>query len=446
MFQSPTLSFLFPMNLRSAFSIVAGLAVGGLALGADVAGESQAPEDPLLQAVAQSSTGFAAGLYSHLKAQPGNLFLAPFGLSQALVPLAAGARGTTEEELTKVLHLTVPVLDAADGYAALSRRLQLAAGGESALSFAKALWVQQWNTISSDYVEVLREHCRSELRVINFADGENAAHWINKWVSDRTGERIPGLANPQSFDADTRLVVGNAVCFRAGWAATFDPARTTASPFFVAPEQEPVAVPTMRQTASYRVAAQAGFRLLQLPYRGERLVMVLLLPEPGGNLSQIEEGLTAELIAECLRNVQRAEPVRVELSLPRFKAERPVAQLTAALQEMGARQVFDPNGAADMSGFGMNFDGETIHLSAVDHLAKFAVDETGAEPVVAVGAGPASASVAAPAPSPVTAGAAEAPAQPPVAFTVDRPFLFFICDPATGSLLFMGRVVDPRVS
>ncbi|MBK8478722.1 MAG: serpin family protein [Opitutaceae bacterium] len=436
------------MNLRSAFSIVAGLAVGGLAFGADAAGESQPPEDPLLQAVAQSSTGFAAGLYAHLKAQPGNLFIAPFGLSQALVPLAAGARGTTEEELTKVLHLTVPVLDAADGYAALSRRLQLAAGGESALSFAKALWVQQWNTISSDYVEVLREHCRSELRVIDFADGENAAHWINKWVSDRTGERIPGLANPQSFDAGTRLVVGNAVCFRAGWAATFDPAQTTASPFFAATESEPVAVPTMRQTAPYRVASQAGFRLLQMPYRGDRLVMVLLLPEADASLPQIEEGLTAELIAECLRNVQRAEPARVDLSLPRFKAERPVAQLTAALQEMGARLVFDPNGAADMSGFGTNFDGETIHLSAVDHLAKFAVDETGAEPVAGVGAGPVSgpAPVAAPAAAPVVEGAAPAvPAQPAVAFTVDRPFLFFICDPATGSLLFMGRVVDPRV-
>lgn len=436
------------MNLRSVLSIAAGLAVGGLALGADAAGESQAPEDPLLLAVAQSSTGFAAGLYSHLKAQPGNLFIAPFGLSQSLVPLAAGARGTTEEELTKVLHLTVPVLDAADGYAALSRRLQLAAGGESALSFAKALWVQQWNTISSDYVEVLREHCRSELRVIDFADGENAAHWMNKWVSDRTGERIPGLADPQSFDASTRLVVGNAVCFRAGWAAAFDPARTTASPFYAAAEQEPVAVPTMRQTSPYRVAAQAGFRLLQMPYRGDRLVMVLLLPEPGGSLPQIEAELTAELIAECLRNVQRAEPARVDLSLPRFKAERPVAQLTAALQEMGARQVFDRNGASDMSGFGTNFDGETIYLSAVDHLAKFAVDETGAEPVVAVGAGAASAPVpvVAPASSPAVAGAAQAPAEPAVAFTVDRPFLFFICDPATGSLLFMGRVVDPRVS
>ena len=433
------------MNLRSAFCVVAGLAVGPLAWAADAVPEvvPPAPEDPLIQAVALSSTGFAAGLFARLKEHPGNLFFAPFGLSQALVPLAAGARGATEEELTKVLHLTVPVVDAADGYTTLSRRLQHAAGGETALSFVKALWVQQWNTISSDYVELLREHCRSELRVIDFANSENAADWMNKWVSGRTDERIPTIAEPQTFDASTRLVVGNAVYFKAGWQTEFDPAQTVPGPFFAAAEPAAVEVPTMRQTSPFRLATQPGFRLLQLPYRGNRLVMVLLLPETGGSLPQIETELTAERISECLRSVQLAAPARVDLSLPRFKADRPVAQLAVALQEMGAHQVFDRTGAADMSGLGVNYDGEPIYLSGVNHHAKIVVDERGTEPPSATETAPTRAP--APEPAPV-AGSPEAPVQPPVAFTVDRPFLFFICDPATGSLLFMGRVVDPRVS
>ena len=438
------------MNLRSAFSVVAVLAVGGLGCVAMAADEPPSPDDPLIQAVAQSSTGFAAGLYAQLKTQPGNLAFAPCGLSQALVPLAAGTRGSTEEELTKVLHLTVPVLDAADGYAMLARRLQRAAGGEAALSFAKSLWIQQWNTINSDYIELLREHCRSELRVIDFARGDHAARWMNQWVADRTGEMSPGIAEAQIFDATTRLVVGNAVCFKSGWQLEFDPAQTVAGPFAIGAEPAPVAVPTMRQTASYRLAAQAGFRLLQLSYRGDRLVMVVLLPEAGDTLPQIEAELTAERITECLRSVQRAEPVRVALSLPRFKAERPVVQLTAALQEMGARQIFDRTGAADFSGLGTNYDGEPVYLSGVNHLAKLVVDERGAAPPAAPGtspagppAAPAVVPMAVPPAAPVAA-TAEVPAASPAVFTVDHPFLYFICDPTTGSLLFMGRVVDPR--
>jgi serpin B len=423
------------MNLRYVLGVLAGLTVGGLGFAADAADEPQGPDDPLLRAVADSSTRFAAGLYSRLKAQPGNLTFAPFGLSQALMPLAAGARGTTEAELAKVLHLSVPAVDAADGYAMLSRRLQRAAGGEGALSFAKALWVQQWNTVNSDFVDLMREHCRSELRVIDFARGKYAAHWMNKWIAERTDDLIPAIADAQAFDESTRLVVGNAVYFKAGWKSEFDPAQTTARPFHAAAEPAPVDVPTMRQTAPYRLCAQPGFRLLQLPYRGDRLVMVVLLPEQGDALPRIESELTADRIADCLRSVHQAEPARVELSLPRFKADRPVPQLTTALQELGAQQVFDRNGAADLSGLGTNFDGEPIYLSGVSHLAKFVVDEQGAQ------AAPASAT------APVAGtGAGETPAPAPVAFHVDHPFLFFICDPATGSLLFMGRVVDPRLS
>ena len=435
------------MNLRSALCILTGLAVGTSGFAADTALPPQSPDEPLIRAVAESSTGFAAGLYAQLRVQPGNIAFAPVGLSQALVALAAGTAGTTEAELSKVLDLTVPVVDAADGFAMLSRRLQRAAGGEAALCFARALWVQQWNSINSDFVEVLREHCRSELRVTDFAHAQVAARWMNQWVADRTEAQVGSIVDPRELDTSTRLVVGTAVCFNAGWKSRFDPAQTAVGRFFVTTEPAPVEVSFMRQTALYRLATMPGVRLLQLPYRGDRLAMVVVLPDV--TLPPIEDTLTSERIAEYLRSVQQAAPAPLDLRLPRFKAERPLALMMAAVQAMGARQVWNRDGAADFSKFGSNYDSEPVYLSGINHLAKFSVEEQGSLAPVAMAAVPvvvAAAPTAGGAGPAAGAGAAQAqdPMQASETLIIDRPFLYFICDPDTGSVLFMGRVADPR--
>lgn len=473
-----TCLYLPTMSSRKALCLVAGLAGCGWLSAAEIASAPQAPEDPLIVAVAQSSTGFAADLYAQLRTQSGNITFAPLGLSQALLPIAAGAQGKTGDELAKALHLTVPVTEAADGLSALTRRLQRAAGGTARLDFTRAVWVQQWNAINSDYIELLRQHCRSELRVIDFGRAEHAAHWINRWVSDSTEDRIQAIADAKSFEPESCVLVGNAVLFRGEWKDDFDPAQTTLMAFHVPVEPsapvaeqsatapatlsptdastpaspaspategkaQPVApaaasvslttsveVPMMRRVAPLRLAAQPGLRLLQLPYRGGHFSMVVLLPDASDSLAKIEEQLTAERIAELMRAVRTAEPVRVELALPRFKSERPVAKLGTAFEAMGAKTAFDRTGAADFSALGSNVDGAPIYLSAVSHLVKLSVDERGAE---------AEASTV-----PVAQVPYDVPVEAPKAFMVDRPFLFFICDNQTGGLLFMGRIVDPR--
>jgi serpin B len=470
------------MFSRKALCLVAVLAGCGWIPAAEIASAPQAPEDPLILSVAQSSTGFAADLYAQLRRQPGNITFAPLALSQALLPLAAGAQGRTGEELAKALHLTVPVTEAADGLSALTRRLQRAAGGAARLDFTRAVWVQQWNAINTDYIELLRQHCRSELRVIDFARAEHAAHWINRWVSDSTEDRIQAIADATSFEPESCLLVGNAVYFQVEWKDDFDPAQTALVPFRVPEEpavsapvptaSEPAAapaatgesaatvdttaktnseapsapasvvaeasrapvapvveVPTMRRVAAMRLATEPGFRLIQLPYRGGHLSMVVLLPETDTALSKIEEQLTAERIVGLLRTVRTAEPVRVELRLPRFRSERPVAKLGAALESMGARTAFDRTGA-DFSALGANIDGEPIYLSSVSHLVKLSVDEQGVAAQAAT--------------LPAAQVPYDVPVEAPAPFFVDRPFLYFICDQQTGGLLFMGRIVDPR--
>jgi len=445
----------------------------------------QAPEDPLIVAVTDSSTRFAADLYGKLRHRPGNVVFAPLVLSQSLLPVVAGVQGPAAGEFGRMLHLGGPVSEAADGFSTLVRRLQRSVGGESNLAVARALWVQQWNAINDAYIDLLRQHCHSELRVIDFARPEYAVHWINRWVSDRTEDRITAIADAKSYDIHSCLVVGNAVYFRTGWRHDFDPALTEPASFFVpespvepqvppppappssaaaaaaetgapapapatsadsakvpaaavsaapAPDKpaDPVAVPMMRRVGAYRTVVQPGFRLVQLPYRGEQLSLVVLLPEKSATLSTVEGQLSASRIAECLRALREAAPQRLEVRLPRFKVEHSVSQLADALQGIGLKTVFDLSGAADFSSFGTNIDGAPIYLSAVTQNIQLVVDEQGN---LGLPSTPSSAEAV-----------LDASAAAPAAFTVDRPFVFFICDEQTGALLFFGRIVDPRVS
>ncbi len=461
--------------------LVVGVAGFGLcSVAADVSPAVQAPDDPRILAVAQASTGFAADLYSRLRTRPGNFTIAPLGLAQALLPIAAGSRGPAGDELSTVLHLSVPPAEAADGCTILTQRLERAAGGEEGLAFARALWVRQENAINTDFVELLRQRCACELRVVDFGRGDHAIHWMNRWISARTDDRILAIADATTLEPDANLVVGAAVYFDGEWQEAFDPALTVMAPFHL-PESRPVAydkpaapvaddapvpaaaataigaseplapaattaaaelpppivpevaeVPTMRRLAWLRAVSQPGYRLLQLPYRGDRFAMVVLLPEADATLAQIEADLSAARIAECLQLVARAEPTRVDLRLPRFQTARLIPQLSAVLQEMGAKTVFDRNGGADFSTMGSARDDGSIHLSAVNHLVKFAVAEEGTQAAAATGV-------------PSSPADYEVAVDGPFKFHVNRPFLFWVCDPRTGSLLFMGRVVDPRV-
>ena len=254
---------LFPRRALCLFAL--GLA-GGWASAAElpepeplpapaVPAPATAPEDPLIAAVVESSNAFAVDLYNQLRGEPGNIVLAPLGLMQALLPVAAGVQGAARDELCGALHLSVPVPEAADGFGALTRRLQRAAGNDTNLTFARALWVQQWNSISGGYIDLLRQHCRSELRVIDFGRPEYAVHWINRWISDRTEDRITAIADAKSYAPESCIVVANGVYFRTAWQQDFDPALTANGPFFLPPPAAPAVAGAGEAAASAPAAA-----------------------------------------------------------------------------------------------------------------------------------------------------------------------------------------------
>ena len=458
------------------------LAVGLVWSGRLCAAEGEAPrspaEDPLVQSLARSSAAFAADLLVQTRGRPENVAFAPVGLMQALLPVAAGVDGRARGEFAQTLHLGVGLPEAADGLGALAEQLQRGAGGADVLDFARSLWVRDSVALNPAYVDFLWKRCRSELRAGAFRTPEVAAYWMNRWITDRTGGRVRTVVAERALSPETLLVVGCAVHFQGEWAAAFDPAATADSEFAlplptqpapVAPPppavaadaspagadpvgaavQEsapagvvaasPVAVPTMRRVAPLRLAALPGFRLVEVPFRGDRLALVVLLPAEGNSLAQVEAEFTAERMIEWLRAVRSAPARQVDLRLPRFAVAADVQRLETILQAAGITTAFDRAGAADFSVAGEDLAGDPLSLTAVNQVVHFAVTESGGgrESPTAPSSPAASATAAAPAPT-------DAPVEPPVLFAVNRPFLFWVCDRQTGCVVYLGRVVDPR--
>lgn len=445
------------LKLPSRFVFLLLAWTGLPARSADTPPAPPPPEDPLVAAAVQSSNALAADVFARLRAAPGNVAFAPLGLAQALLPVAAGAHGATAEEAHQALRLAASPAEAADGFTVLTRRLQAAAGGDGNLAFVRALWVQQWNALNPEYVEFLRQHCRSELRVTDFAQPEATAHWMDRWVADRTGNRFPVWFEPARPGPDACLVVGSAVAFRAPWQWPFDVAATETGPFLQpAPAEVPavgaapagsvppvaettvlptpvpapraIVVPFMHRSARLRLVEAPDCRLLELPYRGGKFSFVVVVPAPEVPLEAVERQVSADRVTAWLAALQEVAPALVEVRVPRFRAERAVA-MAPLLLELGLSLAFDRAGAANFSILGENPDARPIYLSAVNQQVGVAIDETGGQAVSSPAA------VVEPFDTPVEA--------PPL-FAVDRPFVYFIADTDTGALLFLGRVVDPR--
>ena len=221
-----------------------------------------------------------------------------------------------------------------------------------------------------------------------------------------------------SVTADTRLVLASAIYFKGRWAARFDPARTRIAAFRTAGGEE-AQVPMMSRSDTLRFAARGGAMLLELPYLGRDLSMILLLPERPDGLPELEARMSAAALEEWLAEARVA---RIEVSLPRFRFASSFT-LPEALRAMGMPSAFDPQ-AADFSGI----DGaRDLFISAAVHKAFVEVNEEGTEAAAATG---------------ISVGTTSMPPE----FRADHPFLFLIRDRITGCVLFLGRVADPRVS
>jgi serpin B len=416
---------------KSAFilAVVAVTAVGCFG------GEQRKADPELDKVVVRGNNEFALALFARLRENQGNLFFSPYSISTALAMTYAGARGQTETQMAKVLHFPTlagekvppePVMQEGQFHSAFGEVVkdlnQRAKKGGYELAVANALWGQKGYKLLDDFLKLIETEYGGRLTEVDFVTAtESARKTINTWVEEKTKDKIKELLKPGVLDAMTRLVLTNAIYFKGNWARQFKKDRTKQSPFTLA-SGEKVDAPMMNQTGEFRYMEAEDFQALELPYVDNELSMIILLPRDTDGLPKFEKTLNLEDFSQWLDRLHRREVI---VSVPKFKMTSQFS-LASVLTSMGMADAFSAR-AADFSGITGSRD---LFISAVIHKAYVDVNEEGTEAAAATGVTMRLTSVG--------------PTQTPV-FRADHPFLFLIRDNHSGSILFIGRLMNPQV-
>lgn len=377
-----------------------------------------------LETLVTGNSAFAFDLYQTLREEDGNLFYSPYSISLALAMTYAGARGETAQQMADTLHFVLyqdslhPAFNGLD--IELSQRGEGAKGknGEGfRLNIVNAIWGQDGYQFLSEFLGVLAENYGAGLRTLDFANApEESRITINNWVSDQTEDRIEDLIPQGLIDALTRLVLTNAIYFNAAWQHPFSEDITEDGPFYLLDGGE-VTVPMMRQTESFSYAEGDEYQAVELPYDGRELSMVILLPR-AGQFEAFEGSIDAQVVDAILKGLESRQ---VALTLPEFEFES-YFHLREILAAMGMPVAF--SGDADFSGMTGNRE---LFIAEVIHKTFISVDEAGTEAAAATA---------------VVMKEIAAPLEP-IEVTIDHPFIFLIRDIETGTILFVGRIVNP---
>jgi len=369
------------------------------------------------EAVVRGNTQFALDLYSTLRDQDANLFFSPYSVSTALAMTHAGARGTTADQIAGALHFSVPPARLHPVFAALMKEVN----GDPEkrpyqLYTANALWGQKGYDFQDDFLRVNKEHYDAGLNVVDFAKATEAARTtINQWVEKQTHDKITELLPKGILDRMTRLVLTNAVYFMGDWEYAFDPKRTRDGEFHVN-DRTTVTVPLMHHDSEFRHMSNGDVIGLDLPYKGRDLSMIVLLPPEKTTLADLEKKLMPDNLEAW---IEAMKPGRVMVTLPKFKVESQFS-LKSTLSRLGMPLAFSEQ--ANLSGInGLR----NLHIADVVHKAFVDVNELGTEAAAATGVG-------------------FRQVMAPPQFTADRPFVFLIRDNRNGSVLFLGRVMNPE--
>eukprot|EP00092_Neocalanus_flemingeri_P003991 GFUD01004297.1.p1 GENE.GFUD01004297.1~~GFUD01004297.1.p1 ORF type:complete len:458 (+),score=143.85 GFUD01004297.1:281-1654(+) len=371
-----------------------------------------------VKSVAASNEQFSRKLYDVLKGEEGNLIMSPFSVSGVMAMVSAGAKGNTLQQIRSGLSFpsptslqlgyqdTIPALRSTDNFT---------------LEAANTAFAMEGFSLLAQFQEILHRNFHANIQTVDFGDSHRAARMINNWVENMTRDKIKNLIKADMLSALTRLVLVNAIYFKGDWAAKFDPQLTKKQDFSVSPTIT-VKMPMMMQEREFPWAYldPLASTMVELPYKGDRIVMQVLLPEDRHGLGELEEKLNNYDVQELFAKASFETKVMVQL--PKFKLEQRIP-LTEHLITLGMKDMFT-EGVADFSGI----DGtRQLFISSVVQKAFIEVNEEGSEAAAATGAV-----------LMFRSGAAS-----PRHFVADHPFIFYLRDKTTGMLLFQGRVVNP---
>jgi serpin B len=387
--------------------------------------ESQEIEEVLMPTEIQQNPAsrvvnhFAMRLYAQLNQQEKNVFLSPYSISTVLMMVYAGAQGNTKAQMAKMLHLTdTRGQTIHNSFSQLSRSLVTKAGVGYYLYSAHDAWVQQnKNVLTNDFVKLLQHFYHTQVKALDFAQApEMARQRINQWVSQKTAQNIPELITPSILSRNTQLLLTNAVYFKGKWQSAFDPKKTKDS-LFTRLDNIQLKVPMMHQIAQVHYWEDQAIQQIELPYQtsepGAGLSLSILLPKKMGELSEVEKKLADYLQVNSYLST-------VSIYLPKFKVDA-TFQLKKILKTLGMTEAFEPS-QADFSGITGKRD---LIISDVIHKAFVEVNEMGTEAAAAT--------------------VIVASKSLPVIFQADHPFIFWIKDRLSGTVLFLGKVMVPQI-
>jgi serpin B len=385
--------------------------------------------------IVEGNNRFALELFAKLQNTKGNLFFSPYSISTALAMTHAGARNKTESQMAKVLHFPVSPkqsIDPASKHPLEKQQFVLTFGniikdlnkrgqkGAYTLTVANALWGQKNYGFLKEFVDLIETSYGGRLNKVDFIRATEAARkTINTWVEKKTNGKIKNLISEGVLDSITRLILTNAIYFKGNWAKQFKEEKTSDAPFTLA-DGGKNDVKMMNQKAEFGYMETGTFQALELPYVDEELSMVILLPKKIDALEELERTLTYKNLTQWMAKIHKREVV---VFVPKFKMTSRF-DLADVLKWMGMKDAFSSR--ADFSGINGK---RNLFISAVIHKAYVEVNEEGTEAAAATGVVMRLTSIG-PAPTPV--------------FRADHPFLFLIRDNLTGSILFMGRVANPK--
>ena len=401
---------------------------------------TEEPSLPLLESVKKediekvvvANSQFAFDIYSELSKQSqGNIFFSPYSISTAVAMVYEGARNETAEEIQKAFYFPIDDDGRRAAFAAIHNQLNTENTGYD-LQVANALWVEKTYKLLATYAEIVKRYYFGNVTNLDFKLAvERARETINAWVENKTNNKIKNLFPPNSLPDVTKLVLTNAIYFKGDWAKQFDKQQTKDEDFYVS-DGETIKVPMMRQMGeppeSFRYAETNDTQIIELPYEGDQLSMLIFLPKDKNGLAALESSLSVEKLTEWKNSLRKQEVI---LFMPKFTFDSKYS-LNPTLKKLGVESAFSEDDA-DFSGIDGNKPSPgqlRLYIDKVIHQAFVDVNEEGTEAAAATGI------------SMVLQSASFGPL-PPV-FRADHPFIFIIQDNKQGNILFLGRVAKPE--
>lgn len=419
---------------RLAVPLAAAAFVGLVALGAAVSAAPDPLEDgparppppgPAAAMVeldwnglpSQPQNEFAFDFYRSAGERGENVFFSPQSIRTAFSVLYEGAGGRTASQISDALHIDAD----ADVRRGEERRTADSLAGRndsSEIALANALWIDDGFSLYDSYREAAQGTYGAGVDTVDFAEAAAAAGRINGWASSSTSGLIKELIDEGDVNRRTAMVITNAIYFRGEWALPFPMHATQEGPF-TKEDGSAARADFMTVKGDFEHVAYDGYQVLRIPYKGDRLSMLVVLPDDAGSLGRVADGLSAGALAAWLDDMEER---KLLVTIPKFTVDDR-HDLARIMKSMGVTDAFDEN-EADLPGIGFHKDGGNLYVGSATHAAHVSVDEVGTEAAAATG---------------IVVNRISAPPS----FVADRPFMFLVHDVETGAILFMGSISDP---